>query len=145
MIHIDPSHPIPLWKQIEDGMRQLILSGVLAPDAPLPSIRELARELRVNPLTVSKAYQRLADHKLVASRRGEGTFVAPEPPRPTADEQTRRLDAAATRYVGEARTAGAELEEGLAAVRKVWKDTPGANRARPVDAASTQPDMEESP
>ena len=76
---IDPTDAVPIWKQIEDGVRRLVVAGVLAPGAAVPSVRELARELRVNPATVSKAYQRLTDAGVLEVRRGEGTFVADRP------------------------------------------------------------------
>ena len=58
----------PIWRQISDGMRRLVASGVLPAGTAVPSVRELARELRVNPATVSKAYQLLvADGALDAT------------------------------------------------------------------------------
>ncbi len=106
MIHIDSSDSLPIWKQIEDGVRYRIASGAFRPDDPVPSVRELARELRVNPLTVSKAYRRLVDRGVLAVRRGEGTFVAPNPPLLEASEMDRRLRQGALRYAILARTLG---------------------------------------
>jgi len=75
-LHVDPSSPEPIWCQIEAGVRRLVISRALAPGAPLPSVRDLARELRVNPATVARAYQRLTESGLVEVRRGDGTYVA---------------------------------------------------------------------
>jgi GntR family transcriptional regulator len=61
-------------------VRHLVASGALRPGDPLPSVRDLAREQRINPNTVAKAYQRLAEAGVLESRRGEGTFVAERPP-----------------------------------------------------------------
>ena len=80
MLHIDPSDSVPIWKQIEEGVLHLIATGALGPGDPVASVRELARQLRVNPLTVSKAYRRLADRGVLTVKRGEGTFVADNPP-----------------------------------------------------------------
>ena len=77
MLRIDPSDAIPIWKQIEEGVQHLVATGTLGPDDAVASVRELARELRVNPLTVSKAFQFLIDAGLVESRRGMGNFVLP--------------------------------------------------------------------
>ena len=74
---------MPVWKQIEDGVRRLVAMGALRAGGPVPSVRELARDLRVNPMTVSKAYQRLSEAGLLEVRRGEGTFVSPGAPRMT--------------------------------------------------------------
>ena len=59
MLSVDPRDARPIWRQIEDGMRRLVASGALPVGTAVPSVRELARELRINPATVSKAYQRL--------------------------------------------------------------------------------------
>src|SRR5687768_1662802 len=99
MLRIDPRDGVPVWKQIEDGVRRLVGAGALRPGGVLPSVRDLARELRVNPMTVSKAYQRLADHGVLEVRRGEGTFVASNPPLISRAEKTRTLREAAARYV----------------------------------------------
>lgn len=74
-LRVDPSDSTPIWSQIEEGVRRLVASGALAAGAAVPSVRELARELRVNPATVAKAYQRLCEAELLVVRRGEGTFV----------------------------------------------------------------------
>ena len=117
MLRIDPSDAIPIWKQIEEGVHRLIATGTLGPNDPVSSVRELARELRVNPLTVSKAYRRLADAGVLTVRRGEGTYVSPEPPTMAEDERRRKLREAARRYATTARTLSAGTEESLAAVR----------------------------
>ncbi len=75
-VSVDPSDPVPIWKQIEDGVRRLAVSGSSPAGSAVPSVRELARELRVNPATVAKAYNRLAEAGVLIVRRGEGTFFA---------------------------------------------------------------------
>jgi GntR family transcriptional regulator len=65
----------PIYRQIRDRVVAMILEGVLAEGDPLPSVRNVAAESRVNPLTVLKAYQALADDGLVEKRRGLGMFV----------------------------------------------------------------------
>src|SRR5947209_2867682 len=60
-LRIDPQDPRPIWRQIEETVRHLVASGSLAAGTGVPSVRDLARELQVNPATVSKAYQRLTD------------------------------------------------------------------------------------
>ena len=75
-LRVDPAAAAPLWSQIEEGVRRLVASGTLAPGAAVPSVRDLARDLRVNPATVSKAYQRLTDAGVLEVRRGDGTYVS---------------------------------------------------------------------
>ncbi|MGH7587094.1 MAG: GntR family transcriptional regulator [Gemmatimonadota bacterium] len=67
----------PIYRQLRDRAVALILDGVLEEGGPLPSVRSVAAEFRVNPLTVLKAYQELVDEELVESRRGVGMFVMP--------------------------------------------------------------------
>ncbi len=65
----------PIYRQIHDRIVAMILDGLLKEGDPLPSVRNVATEARVNPLTVLKAYQQLADEQLVEKRRGIGMFV----------------------------------------------------------------------
>src|SRR6185369_1084971 len=65
----------PIYRQLRDRVVAMILDGVLKEGDPLPSVRNVAVEYRVNPLTVLKGYQQLVDEGLVESRRGLGMFV----------------------------------------------------------------------
>src|SRR6187399_2346542 len=65
----------PIYRQLRDRGVHMILDGVLNEGDPLPSVRNVAAEYRVNPLTVLKAYQELVDEELVENRRGLGMFV----------------------------------------------------------------------
>jgi GntR family transcriptional regulator len=65
----------PIYRQLRHRVVAMILDGVLKEGDPLPSVRNVAAEYRVNPLTVLKAYQGLVDEQLVESRRGLGMFV----------------------------------------------------------------------
>ncbi len=65
----------PIYRQLRDLIVAMILDGILRDGDPLPSVRTVAAEYRVNPLTVLKAYQQLAAEKLVETRRGRGMFV----------------------------------------------------------------------
>jgi GntR family transcriptional regulator len=72
---IDPRSPNPLWGQIATRVRVAIAAGELQPGEALPSVRELARRLRVNPATVAQAYKDLALEGFVETRHGAGTFI----------------------------------------------------------------------
>jgi GntR family transcriptional regulator len=71
------NHHQPIYRQLRDRVVAMILEGVLNEGDPLPSVRSVAAEYRVNPLTVLKAYQQLVDEGLVETRRGLGMFVRP--------------------------------------------------------------------
>jgi DNA-binding transcriptional regulator YhcF (GntR family) len=65
----------PIYRQLRDRVVAMILDGLLNEGDPLPSVRHVAAEYRINPLTVLKAYQQLVDEQLVESRRGRGMFI----------------------------------------------------------------------
>ena len=67
----------PIYRQLRDRVAHMILDHILHEGDPLPSVRHVAAEYRVNPLTVLKAYQELTDQNLVEARRGLGMFVRP--------------------------------------------------------------------
>jgi GntR family transcriptional regulator len=66
---------VPIWRQIKDRMLSAILDGSLKEGDPIPSVRQVAVDMQVNPLTVSKAYSELADDGVVERKRGLGMFV----------------------------------------------------------------------
>lgn len=84
----------PIYRQLRDRVVAMILDGVLKEGDPLPSVRTVAAEYRVNPLTVLKGYQQLADEGLVESRRGLGMFI-------NAGARNLLLDAEREKFLGE--------------------------------------------
>lgn len=66
---------VPIYRQLQQRVVAMILDGALNEGDPLPSVRQVAAEYQINPLTVSKAYQELVDEQLVEKRRGLGMFV----------------------------------------------------------------------
>ncbi len=117
-LSVDPSDAVPLWKQIEENVRRLVASGALRPGAAVPSVRDLARELSINPATVAKGYQRLVDAGILAVKRGEGTFVADKPPVPARGEREKELETGALRYASLAVTLGARNDEAVEHVKR---------------------------
>jgi GntR family transcriptional regulator len=115
-LHVDPRDAVPIWKQIEEGVRRLVGSGALKPGAAVPSVRDLARDLQVNPATVVRAYQRLVDAGLLVVKRGEGTFVADPIPTVPKAERGRALAEGALRYASTAVTVGASRDEAARAL-----------------------------
>lgn len=76
LVNLDARDGRPLYLQIMDEVRRAVSVGTLRPEDPLPSVRELAAELVVNPRTVSQAYRELEHEGVVYVRRGQGTFVS---------------------------------------------------------------------
>ncbi|HEX7681122.1 MAG TPA: GntR family transcriptional regulator [Thermoanaerobaculia bacterium] len=121
MFAINPADPAPIWRQIEEGVRRLIALGALQPGASVPSVRDLAKDLRVNPNTVARAYQRLAEGGVLSVKRGEGTYVADEPPQPKKAERNGALRDAANRYASTAIAVGSALEDAIDEVETAYQ------------------------
>ena len=77
MSAVEWSDGAPIYRQLKERVVAMMLDGVLKPGDALPSVRQVAAEYQLNPITVSRAYQELADENLVEKRRGLGMFVAP--------------------------------------------------------------------
>lgn len=131
MFAINPSDPAPIWRQIEEGVRRLIALGALKPGASVPSVRDLAKDLRVNPNTVARAYQRLTDSGVLAVKRGEGTYVADAPSQPRKSERNEMLREAAGRYAGTAISAGATVEEAVNELESSYERLVREHRRKP--------------
>ncbi|KRA52718.1 GntR family transcriptional regulator [Pseudoxanthomonas sp. Root65] len=78
MAPIQWSDGAPIYRQLKDRVIAMMLDGILKPGDALPSVRQVAAEYQLNPITVSRAYQELADEALVEKRRGLGMFVTDE-------------------------------------------------------------------
>jgi GntR family transcriptional regulator len=109
-----------------DEIRRGLVRGTLGPDDLLPSVRELASELRVNPRTVSQAYAELEREGVVRVVRGRGTFIAPEV-RPDLRERPRLAREVARRALADATRNGLVLEEVMAALREIGNGTEPGN------------------
>jgi len=68
----------PIYEQVKDGLRKLVISGAIAPDDKLPSVRSLASSLAINPNTIQRAYEALEREGYVYTIAGRGTFAAPQ-------------------------------------------------------------------
>ncbi|ABR47525.1 regulatory protein GntR, HTH [Alkaliphilus metalliredigens QYMF] len=77
MIYLDLKDRRPLYEQIKEKMKLLMIKGVLKSDEKIPSVRELAQSLTINPNTIQKAYRDLEKEGFIYSVRGKGSFVAP--------------------------------------------------------------------
>ncbi len=79
MIRIDPRSPTPIYRQVVDQVRRMVVTGELAAGDQIERVANLAAREKVNPMTVSKAYSALVDQGVLERRRGIGLLVAPVP------------------------------------------------------------------
>ncbi len=78
-IRIDPDSSVPIYLQIVDAIKHAVATGGLSPGEQLPTVRELAAELRINPNTVARAYDQLDQDRVISTQQGRGTFVREHP------------------------------------------------------------------
>src|SRR5712692_5753440 len=117
IVEIDQASPVPPYEQLRSQIERMITSGVLAPGTRLPSIRQLAVDLRLAPGTVARAYRELENERLVVSHRRRGTAVAETGDRrpPRREEQ---VAAAARRYAATIAQLGFDVTTALDHVRE---------------------------
>jgi GntR family transcriptional regulator len=90
-ILVDPESSVPIYIQIEDSINSLIAAGQLQPGEQLPTIRELAAEIRVNLNTVARAYFELDKEGVITTQRGKGTFVSGVPDQKQIEKTRQKL------------------------------------------------------
>lgn len=78
MIQLNYKDPRPIYEQVKDGIRKLAYAKVFGPDEKLPSVRELAMKLAINPNTISRAYKELEQEGFIYTVTGRGTFINQE-------------------------------------------------------------------
>jgi len=112
VVSIDTRDSTPIYAQIERGLRAAVAAGRLRVGDQLPTVRQLAVELRVNANTVARVYADLEHEGVLETRRGVGSFVSatPKHARPPAEHQ-KRLRAFVTRLLADAAAAGFSLDE----------------------------------
>jgi GntR family transcriptional regulator len=112
VVALDPRDPTPIYAQLDRGLRAAIASGRLMPGDQLPTVRQLAVDLKVNANTVARVYADLERAGVLETRRGVGSFVLASPAhaRPP-DEHQRRLRAFVTRVIADAAQAGFSVHE----------------------------------
>jgi GntR family transcriptional regulator len=121
---IDPRSPTPLYAQIATRLRLAIAAGELAAGASLPSVRQLAARLRINPATVVQAYRDLETEGFVEMRQGTGTYVRDVESQRRAGERAEQAVALVRRMMGEAGRMGLSIEELVAAIARELEGRP---------------------
>ena len=115
LVSVDPHDRTPLYAQLERGLRAAIAAGRLRPGDQLPTVRQLAVDLRINANTVARVYADLERAGVLETRRGVGSFISaagPAEARP-AQERARRLRAFVTRVLADADAAGFTINDVL--------------------------------
>jgi len=127
---------LPIYRQLRDRVVAMILEGVLNDGDPLPSVRSVAAEYRLNPLTVLKGYQQLVDEQLVEKRRGRGMFVTEGARRALLkDERQHFLEEEWPKIAARIQRLGFEPKELLDALDKIPPAPASSLKSTPDDAA----------
>lgn len=129
MLHlqIDPHSGIPVYRQMMDQIKYYVASGSLRAGDQLPSIRELAQALTVNPTTVVKAYTELEHDEVIEMRHGKGAFVTESATRLSDREREKALRRLARQLAVEARQMGATPEVVLRVLNEEFSEIAGRN------------------
>jgi GntR family transcriptional regulator len=118
---VDSESALPVYAQLRDQILQAIGRGTLTPNVQLPTVREIAVHLQINPNTVNRAYIELEREGVLITARGRGTFVATGKRRIDPELRRARLRETARRALGEARAAGFDADELVKAIAAVAK------------------------
>lgn len=114
----------PIYEQIKQQIRAAILSGELAPGEALPSLRKLAKELRISVLTVTRAYNELADEGVVRNIQGKGTFVLQRGNKVMREQLSRRIADSLLQVSMAAKAADVPLLDLLDMLEAAYRDAP---------------------
>jgi len=132
-ILLSPSSGVPLYRQLQDQLLALIVSGRLAPGAMLPSVRQLAAALDINMMTVSKVYSRMEADGVIERLRGTGMRVAPRSSPPSVASRQAELAPLAQALVARGEQLQLSPDDILSVVRRALNEPTSHN---PIDSAS---------
>jgi GntR family transcriptional regulator len=142
---IDPRSPTPLYAQIAARIRGAVAAGELAPGQPLPSVRQLSANLRVNPATIVQAYRALEAEGFVDTRHGSGTFVRGLPEDLKRSERRRQARTLVRQMIAQAAQLGinttelrAAIQDEMGAIRNDGRSETREPRVRPMTKAKAR-------
>ena len=122
MIRIQPSSTIPIYEQIAEQMKSLISNGKLAPGAPLPSIRALAKELKISVITTKRAYTELEHEGFIETIASKGSFVAIQAEPLWQEQLTKQMEVHIEKAVELSKQLGLSKDEVAALLDMFWED-----------------------
>lgn len=108
---INNSSMQPIYEQIMEQIKQLVLTGKLKEESPLPSVRSLSKDLKISALTVKKAYDKLEEEGFIITVHGKGSFIAPTNRDLMMEENRRQVEADLETAVRKGKTCGMSKEE----------------------------------
>lgn len=120
MIHLDYKDSRPIYEQVADRLKELMILGVLEEDGQMPSVRSLATELSINPNTIQRAYMQLEQEGLIYPVKGKGNFIADsqEVRKASVDAYKRELKS----LIQKGKAMGMEEEELIYIIRECYKE-----------------------
>jgi len=127
---INPKSALPIYRQIADQIRWRVAAGVFAPGDRLPSVRELAAQLLVNPNTVAKVYRDLERDGLLDTRRGDGTYISSDAIALAESERMRIIEEQLRTVARDARAFGLEGEAAVELFRRILSERPPQRKDR---------------
>lgn len=121
MLQLDFGDRRPIYEQIKDKIKNLIIMGVLKENEKIPSVRELAASLTINPNTIQKAYKDLENEGYIYSQKAKGSFVTPQK-KTACERDTDNLFETLTRVVRELKFLGHSKDEIAEIVNELYKE-----------------------
>lgn len=122
MLKIDPRSSTPIYEQIQLGIKELILKGALQGGEKIPSVREMASILTINPNTISKAYAELERQGIIETLRGKGTYVVDNFKREADENKMQHISAELKKIILEANYNGMDKEAFLELATKIFSE-----------------------
>ncbi len=125
---LDGHSGVPVYRQLIDQVQAAVASGVLASGDQLPTVRQVAVDLAINPNTVSRAYREMEIRRVLDTQQGTGTFVADRKIEYSKDERERMLGQLAGEFVSRAGAAGFTLKQLMKALKELLPDEDGRQK-----------------
>jgi GntR family transcriptional regulator len=129
-LEVDVHSPVPIYEQIIDGIQRLVREDKLAPGAILPSVRQLATDLEINPNTVARAYGLLEKDGIIETARRRGTRIAHDSPSRAREFLTGRIQEAADRVIRETAHLGIDPDDLVQALIRRLAETTGDSEVK---------------
>ena len=127
MFQLDIKSRVPIYEQLVENYKQLIIKEILMPDEQIPSVRELSKQLTINPNTIQKAYRELERQAYIYTVRGRGNFVSNKIEK-VDEEKLNELKKEVQKYLSELIYLGIEKEELIQLIDSTYNAVKGGNK-----------------